>query len=141
MDPGQRPLAAGPGQRFWDLPSLVRVNSQNDDFGPPAVPGPPDGFPAAAGRSGPPDGFPASAGRLGRRLNFRCRAGSSGMLFPSYEFLMKIQILGLWLSWGLWIGSITYPFPIHYLFHFLFHYQFHYCNVFHITSLFCSVLN
>ena len=80
MDQGQRPLAAGPGQRFWDLPSLVRVYYQNDDFGPPAVPGPPDGFPAAAGRSGPPDGFPASAGRVGRALGFPCRASGSRIL-------------------------------------------------------------
>ena len=85
MDPGQKLLAAGPGQQFWDLPSLVRVYYQNGDFGPPAVPGPPDGFPAAAGRFG-------ASGRL-PGLSRPGRAGAgfpvSGQRFPDPPFLIR----------------------------------------------------
>ena len=57
------------GQRFWDPPLLIRDYYQNDDFEPTAV-------------QGPPDSFPASAGRVMRELDFRFQAAGSLMLRP-----------------------------------------------------------
>ena len=71
LDRPRRPEAGFPtsGGWLWDVPFSIRVYSKHNDFGPPAI-------------QGPPDGFPASAGRVGRRLDFRFRAGGSGILRP-----------------------------------------------------------
>ena len=54
-------------RRLWHFSFRIKADYINNNFGLPAV-------------HGPPDGFPASAGRVGRRLDFRFRAGCSGML-------------------------------------------------------------
>ena len=45
-------LNGGEARRLWDAPFLLRNYYQNNDFGPPAVQVPPDGFPASADRVG-----------------------------------------------------------------------------------------
>ena len=57
------------GRRLWHFSFRIKADYINNNFGLPAV-------------HGPPDGFPASAGRVGRRLDFRFRAGGSGLLRP-----------------------------------------------------------
>ena len=53
-----------------DAPSLIKAYCNNNIFGHPGIDGPPDGFPASAGRVGRGAGFSI----LGQRL--------SGMLRP-----------------------------------------------------------
>ena len=52
------------GRRLWDAPSLINVYYRNNDLGSPAVPGPPGGLPAPAGRVGRRLEFPISGRRL-----------------------------------------------------------------------------
>ena len=70
------------GRRLWDAPFLIQNYYQNNDFGPPAVQVPADGF--------------CGLSLLSRtEAEFCIAAGGSGMIRSCYETIIKVMILCL----------------------------------------------